>query len=365
MSIDKAQKRKELIDRVSGKSGEPILTEDNYDLTEVLNWHSKHTDSKTRKSWVVKYYKKQKHVTLAEHFDTLPDFDFHAIGILIRSVELGGTLQESEQLFLNNKIKELTSKQTNKTKTKVTSPTVVVSIQDRILEKAREIGGEIEGEIDEFVLSGCPKDFKFKTPIKTFNPHILKHITSFIKPRIVELQDAYDGKDEQLVEGYSNFKRTELKRFIALLENLIIDCEEQKVAAKAVRKPRARKAKPAAVQVAKMKFMKDFPELKLKSINPAEIIGADEVWVYNTKYRRITVYRSADSNGLGVKGTTIINYTIKNSGTKTLRKPEDFLPKVLTTPKRSLAPEYRIIKAKEAQPNGRINEETIIVRAFK
>jgi hypothetical protein len=50
---------------------------------------------------------------------------------------------------------------------------------------------------------------------------------------------------------------------------------------------------------------------------------------------------------------------------KTLRKPEDFLPKVLSTPKRSLTPEFRNIKTKEAQPNGRINEETILLKVFK
>lgn len=365
MSSDKAKKRQELIDRVSGKGDEPILTEDDYDLNGVLNWHARNTDSKTRKSWVVKHYKKQKHTQLAEHFDSLPDFDFHAIGVLIRSVDLGGKLQETEQLFLNNKIKELTAKQIKKPKAKIAASSIVVNIQDRILEKSREIGGEIEGEIDEFILSGCPKDFKFKTPIKSYNAQIVKYIVSFIKPRIEELQEAYEGKDKQLVEGYSNFKKTELKRYINLLEELISQCEEQKVAAKVVRKPRTRKAKPASVQVAKMKYLKEFAELKLKSINPAEIIGADELWVYSTKYRRLAVYRSADSNGLGVKGTTITNYTVKGSAMKTLRKPEDFLPKVLSTPKRSLTPEFRNIKTKEAQPNGRINEETILVRAFK
>lgn len=365
MSSDKAAKRQKLIDRVSGKGDEPFLTEDDYDLNSVLNWHARNTDSKSRKSWVIKHYKKQKHTQLAEHLDTLPDFDFHTIGVLIRSVDLGGKLQESEQLFLNNKIKELTSKQIIKPKAKVASPTVVINIQDRILEKAREVGGEIEGEIDEFVLSGCPRDFKFKTPIKSYNAQIVKYITSFIKPRIAEMQEALDGNDPQLVEGYSNFKKTELKRFITLLEDLVSQCEEQKVAAKATRKPRARKAKPASVQVAKMKYLKEFAELKLKSINPAEIIGADELWVYSTKYRRLAVYRAADSNGLGVKGTTITNYTVKGSGMKTLRKPEDFLPKVLSTPKRSLTPEFRNIKTKEAQPNGRINEETILVRVFK
>jgi hypothetical protein len=365
MSSDKAEKRQKLIDRVSGKSDEPFLSDDDYDLNAVLNWHAKNTDSKSRKSWVVKHYKKQKHAQLAEHLDSLPDFDFHTIGVLIRSVDIGGKLQESEQLFLNNKIKELTTKKINKPKAKVAAPTVVINIQDRILEKAREVGGEIEGEIDEFVLSGCPKDFKFKTPIKSYNAQIVKHIASFIKPRIAEMQDAYDEKDEQLVEGYSNFKKIELKRFITLLESLVEQCEEQKVAAKAIRKPRARKAKPASVQVAKMKYLKEFAELKLKSINPADIIGADELWVYSTKYRRLAVYRSADSNGLGVKGTTIINYTVKGSSMKTLRKPEEFLPKVLSTPKRSLTPEFRNIKTKEAQPNGRINEETILVRAFK
>jgi hypothetical protein len=46
--------------------------------------------------------------------------------------------------------------------------------------------------------------------------------------------------------------------------------------------------------VAKMKFMREFAELNLKSVSPTGIIGSSEVWFYNTKYRSFGVYRSVN-----------------------------------------------------------------------
>jgi hypothetical protein len=372
MSIEKAEKRQKLIDRAQGKTNEPIITDEGSgyatQLSHALNWHSRESDGKKRKAWVLSYLKQAKRTADIEALTDVSEWHFYSLGALVRLKMLDSVLSERHEQYIEDRIEEIKNtapKVRAIAKTNAAIAVLTVNIQDRILEKAREVMGNIEGDLDDFYLDGCPANFKIKTPIKSYNPQILKHITNFIKPRIAELKEVQEGTDKQLVEGYSNFTKVQLKRYIALLEDLSVQCEEQKVAAKAVRKPRARKAKPASVQVAKMKFLKEDAELKLKSVNPADIIGADELWVYSTKYRRLAVYRAANSNGLGVKGTTITNYTVQGSGMKTLRKPEEFLPKVLSTPKRSLGPEFRNLKTKESQPNGRINEETILVRTFK
>lgn len=371
MSIDKAEKRQKLIARAQGKTNEPTITEDGggyqTQLSHALNWHSRESDGKQRKAWVLSYLKQAKRTSDIEALADVSEWHFYSLGALVRLKMLDSVLSEQHEQFIEDRIAEI-SKTAPKVRAVVKATTVapvVVNIQDRIREKAQEVIGNIEGDLDDFYLDGCQANFKIKTPVKSYNPQILRHITEFFKPRIAELKEVQEGKDKQLVEGYSNFSKTHIKRYITLLEGLLLMCEEQKVAAKSARKPRARKAKPASVQVAKMKFMKEFPELKLKSVNPTEIIGADELWVYNTKSRRLAVYRAANSEGLGVKGTTIINYTVQGSTSKTLRKPEEFIPKVMSTTKRSLGPEFRNLKTKDAQPNGRINEETILVRAFK
>ena len=95
---------------------------------------------------------------------------------------------------------------------------------------------------------------------------------------------------------------------------------------------------------------------------PFFIIGSSEVWFYNTKYRRVGVYR-AENGTVSVKGTTIIGFDIKESKAFTLRKPEEFF-KGLSMGKRALSNALKTLKTKPTQPNGRINEETIILGAF-
>jgi len=108
--------------------------------------------------------------------------------------------------------------------------------------------------------------------------------------------------------------------------------------------------------------MREFAELNLKSVSPANIIGSSEVWFYNTKYRRVGVYR-AEGTTLAVKGTTIIGFDIKESKAFTLRKPEEFF-KGLSLGKRALTAKMKTLTTKPAVPNGRINEETILLGAF-
>jgi hypothetical protein len=152
-----------------------------------------------------------------------------------------------------------------------------------------------------------------------------------------------------------------MKKLIAIVKSISDACAQQAVTAKAARKPRARKEKPPAVLAAKMKYMKEFPELKLKSELPSKIVGASEVWIYNTKYKKVQVYRSLGA--LSIKGTTILNYDVATSGAKTMRKPE-LVTGFMGMTKRTLAGEFKALKTKESAVNGRVNEDCIILRVF-
>ena len=74
------------------------------------------------------------------------------------------------------------------------------------------------------------------------------------------------------------------------------------------------------------------------------------------------MYVSDGPAGLSIKGTTIINYDPVLSMTKTLRKPEDILPSILNNSKTLLNKTFNGIKTTAASLNGRINEDTILVR---
>jgi hypothetical protein len=87
------------------------------------------------------------------------------------------------------------------------------------------------------------------------------------------------------------------------------------------------------------------------------------VWYYNTKYRRVGVYKGEGGNPLSVKGTTIIGFDVKESQQMTLRKPEEFF-KGLSLGKRALNGALKKLTTKPSAPNGRINEECILLGAF-
>ena len=91
--------------------------------------------------------------------------------------------------------------------------------------------------------------------------------------------------------------------------------------AKVNKKPRARKAKPVEKIVGKLKYAKANDQLKLVSVNPADIIGAKELWVFNVKTRKLGNYVAADFQELGVKGTTITGFSESLSVQKTQHLP--------------------------------------------
>lgn len=133
--------------------------------------------------------------------------------------------------------------------------------------------------------------------------------------------------------------------------------------AKVNRAPRKTKAVSKDKIVAKLKYKKTDEPLKLVSINPVDIIGAKELWVYNTKSRKIGKYVATEFSDLAVKGTSIINFDEIKSVMKTVRKPEEKLKEFKAAGKVQLRKFLDDINATEARMNGRINEEIILLKA--
>jgi hypothetical protein len=94
-------------------------------------------------------------------------------------------------------------------------------------------------------------------------------------------------------------------------------------------------------------------------------VGCSQLWVFNTKSRKLGVYNADDSGGLSVKGSTIINYKQDTSAQKTVRKPEALLPEVLKAGKISLRKILPGINSVEQELTGRINDDTILLRVIK
>jgi hypothetical protein len=90
-----------------------------------------------------------------------------------------------------------------------------------------------------------------------------------------------------------------------------------------------------------------------------------QLWVYNTKTRKLGCYNAEDAGGLSVKGSTILNYAESKSVQKKLRKPEVTLLEVLQGGKVFLRNVIENIRAVESTLTGRLNDDTILLKVIK
>jgi hypothetical protein len=375
-SEKRAQKRREAAataEAVFGTgrgSAEPVLNPLDYtaSMMRALNYYNSAYENKDKRKWFMSYVGKKN-----EEFDSLPDYEFRSIGTLIRLKQRDQPLIDKDLGWIDSRIEEM-RELAKKDRTvsalkggavaKVDKP--VANIQDRMIEAASIHIGEINGLIDEFILNDTELNIAEYLRVYQVSAQVSKLIPAAFDKTIVELEEVIAGKDKDLVEGYSNFKKVKIKRLLAQIKTISDACAQQAVTAKAARKPTVRKVKvkPPAVIAKNVKYMKEFPELKITSVAPELLVESKEVWIYNTKYKKIQVYRAIGDGVMTVKGTCLIGYEVATSGAKTMRKPELVTGYVGMT-KRTLGGEFKNLKTKESVVNGRINQECIILKVFK
>lgn len=244
------------------------------------------------------------------------------------------------------------------------SKSTVVSIQERIVNRANDLIADLEVLLDAYYRDG--RQFKMADWIIKNNvkPQIAQRIAAYYKPLYSEAFDALNGKDEDLKEGYSHYKKSQLKAYVEFLRS-IVSCAETTATTVKARKPRKKKEKPVSAIVAKLKFKEKDEELKITSVDPKQIVGCNQLWVFNTKYRTLAVYNAMGPAGLNVKGSTVIGFDEKTSIVKKLRKPTEQLNKLMQGGKIILRKYMDEVKCKPKEATGRINNETVLLRIIK
>jgi hypothetical protein len=249
-----------------------------------------------------------------------------------------------------------------------TKPVVVQpSIQERVKEAAGRMTDEIEDALDAFGKDPelfDPKAFKLLNllrgkQVKAAHARIIKDLYS---KQHNELLEAAQGNCEQLKEAYSYLGKVNLKKITVFYGEILSACDMLMQEAKINKKPRTKKAVPAEKIVAKLKYQKQDDKLKIVSISPTDIVGAKELWVFNLKSRKIGKYVAKEFQELGVKGTSITGFDEHKSVQKTLRKPEEQLKEFKAANKVALRKFLEDIKAVDIKLNGRINEETLLLK---
>lgn len=238
-----------------------------------------------------------------------------------------------------------------------------ITVADRVAEKTSEYLGELEGLVDDYVFN--KKEFNLFNWLKEKNVPTgsINKFRQTLSRQQLEFATALEGQDAQLKEAYRAFTRPRLKQIVAFYERLWQDLDSYAHAKKITRKVRVKKSPSKEKLVSKLKYCNQDTDLKITSINPVDIIGAQKLWVYNTKTRKIYRYQvDSISGGLTVKGTTIVGFDEAKSVGKTVRKPQELLPKFMKLGKVQLRKFLEEINAVEIKANGRINEDTLLLR---
>jgi hypothetical protein len=352
-------------DALQIRSSDPAYTSN---LMRAFNWYNYEKDIKVARSYLRSWVKAQKTLDV-KRFDSVVDLSTAPVyGWMARLATHGAELSAEHSKRLQDYVQDLMGEY-RAAASVMDNPVALKkpSIQDAMLEKQREFLGLWEGEFDNFILNDCRSTefdvFKYMQGTNLARPYA-QALSELLTSRIAEYVSAAESTDEQIIEGYSCYTAAQKRRIVQWLETCKEAVNRYLNFKKANQKVRVKKAKPAGVQVAKLQYLKEFAELNLTSISPTRIVGAAQLWVYNTKNKKLGVYYATGAAGFSVRGTSLQGWDPAVSTQNALRKPEVIIPQVLEGGKLVLNKLLGKLTTKNTSLNGRINAYTILIRVL-
>jgi uncharacterized protein (DUF433 family) len=343
-------------------------------FSKAFAWYNYHYGKKDAKDMLCQYLEINHRSKDAKTMRGIPDSQIRLTPSWVcRMTLMGLVLNEHEQCIIDEQISNMlrVKQEAKRDKAEVDAETAVarLTIQDHLREKVSECAGELEGMFDDFIAAGAKMsaDWKPIAQIRGMNisPNMVGTIADVWKIKLAEFEEVLVGEDADLVEGYSHLTKNQIKQCIKFIEQVIADCGNYVQIKKVERKPRAKKAVSPEKLSVKFKYLKEFSELKLTSVAPAQLVNAGEAWLYDTKKRRL-IHVMADTHigTFSVKGSAIVGFDTVQTVQKTLRKPAEQLKELLTGGKPAARKVFKDIKSTETKYNGRGNENLIILKSW-
>jgi len=336
-----------------------------------LNWYAATITNEESKDYVTTFLKEQKNKSFAKKVQKVPHLHFSTTyGAIARMLSNDLLIPDSGSKWLDNNLNRLIDDYTPVEEVVDKKQKVAkVNIQARMDAKARAIAGEIDDIFEDQVWFVATK----LEPNLIYNFLHAKNVPSIIAQRVGDLFGPHLDelksvkKDPQLIEAYASYSKADLKRFVAFYQDVVDTCATFAANAKKakVRKPRAKKTISADKKISKLKYLKLYNVFQLASVNPTKVIGASQVWLFNTKYTKLTVLNAVDRGGIDVKGQSFLNVDAKNSFTKKAgRNTKDVITSIVGASKPQCRKTLENITAKPGKLQTRSNSDTVIVRVF-
>ena len=299
---------------------------------------------------------------------------------LLRMTHAGFYLRFREKRFIVNAINKSLN---NQKESAIRAESLAKpQIQDYLNVRVRKVRGEIDSYFDTFM----EEDYTYggvsisklndKKPLSLVSEILKEPETSVPANRTKDLVDycqkyldeyrlALSGRNDQITEAYAPLGKRKIKASIAWWEQAISDINIFAQQKQSMRKTRKRKPKSPTQLIGKLKFLKTFPDLKLESIDPTQVLKCAELWIYNTRLRKIGHYVALNDGPFEVKGTRLTNIDTGKSVQKTLRKPAEQLKEFSNYSKPGVVKWFNKIRAVATPLRESINGDSILLKGIK
>ena len=361
--------KRNYIEKAYGTEPEWSETDGSVDPTEILkaiNWYNSNSQRRNYKKWTLAWMKDKRSSWNKEALENVrkcPLKSFRPFGHYCRMLSRGFPQVDQLTKIVETQINDLIDAGKKIIENKK-APTV--SPRERMENQVSELAADMMNLCDSVLVSIQEKtDFHKNVDVyrwlegKSVSYWQSDMLTHIFSPALAELDSLVNDEDSELKEGYSFLSRQQQKYLYKFMNSLVDSCMKYHNDHKPVRKKR--KTNPTKL-ISKVKYLKESQEFGIKSISPSEILDSKKVLVFNCRYNTLSVYYARSGQRLTVKGTTIQNFDIDKSVTRTIKNAKKEISSVRD--EKSLESLWSRQTSVVKTANGRLNENCVILKAF-
>jgi len=333
----------------------------NIKLAKAFNWYAYMADVEEAKEYLGAYLARKNMTELETRLAEVPNTSFPLTAAWLARIEELGADVAGHDDFIMNSVNNAVNRYARKVGDEESTDEQSVPKVKRP-PSAFTFIGNLENVIDR-------KEWTYNVyeslKAAEFPTGSVNIIIDYYEPLLSEIKVALANTDTQVFEGYKGIKKTDLKDEQTWLEKLLADCSGYGSNERKMRKiVRKKKEKAPEKKLKHFAYRKEDIEYKAASVDPVMIIGATEVYLFNVKYRSITVLRG---ESLDVKGKSVVKHDEKNSFSKTCgRKSAEIVSTISAGGKVSISRALELANGKLwNKAKNLVDENTLILRVTR
>jgi len=357
---------------------EPVWTKEpentDSELTRALNWYNYVADAKDCRAFLVDWFKENGTKDQLKALSSISDRLLPRTYANMARISMRGfPLTEAQISRIWQNVEALAARKVEVDVEEDTAAEPVVKTPKVIKLASTYIVSDVNDEIENLINGEDPKNMgQILMPFKMTDKQyadcaeklqpLLAEYTEVLELRRTDRKTLTEEQKE-FMDSFPFSGITIIKKIVQLVEGYINDLKKSYVS-KQVAKVRKKKPKDKSKLVKGIKYQVEDTELGIKSLEPIVLLNCSEVWVFDTKTRKLSKYYSPIGGGITVKGASLVGYEESMSSCKLLRKPADQLKDFAATKKNDLTKWYTSVKSKTANVRPRLTATTIILKVF-